>query len=110
LLVRFAAGEPDKTLRVDPEVMQGFSAALPGAAEGLRSQLADLDAQVGEMSAGWTGKAGGAYGSAWQLWHRGAGEVQLGLAFLAKAVRLAGMEFQQHDTASAAVLRGVDDG
>ncbi|MBO0866667.1 MAG: WXG100 family type VII secretion target [Mycobacterium sp.] len=102
--------EPDNTLRVDPEAMQGFSASLGGAAEGLRSQLAELDAQVGEMLGGWRGGAGGAYGSAWELWHRGAGEVQLGLSLLAKAVGIAGRDFQTNESASAAVLRGVADG
>jgi len=90
--------------------MQGFSASLGGAAEGLRSQLAQLDAQVGEMLGGWRGGAGGAYGSAWELWHRGAGEVQLGLALLAKAVGFAGRDFETNESASVAMLQGVDDG
>jgi WXG100 family type VII secretion target len=96
-------------LRVDPVVMQGFSQSLAGAAEGLRSQLADLDAQVGKMLGGWRGGAGDAYGSAWELWHRGAGEVQLGLSILAKSVGLAGLDYQNNESASATKLRGVDD-
>lgn len=65
----------DDTLRVEPAVMQGFAASLDGAAEHLAVQLAELDAQVGQMLGGWRGASGSAYGSAWELWHRGAGEV-----------------------------------
>jgi WXG100 family type VII secretion target len=97
-------------LRVDPAVMQGFSQSLAGAAEDLRSQLADLDAQVGTMLGAWRGGAGDAYGSAWELWHRGADEVQQGLSILAKAVGSAGLDYQNNESASAAKLRGVDDG
>lgn len=39
----------DDTLRVEPAVMQGFAASLDGAAEHLAVQLAELDAQVGQM-------------------------------------------------------------
>jgi WXG100 family type VII secretion target len=101
---------PDETLSVDPLLMQGFSASLGGAAQGLRAQLAELDAQVGDMLDGWRGGAGGAYGSAWELWHRGAGEVQLGLSLLAKAVGMVGRNYENNESASAAVLRGVDGG
>lgn len=97
------------SLRVDPQVMQGFSQSLGGAAEGLRSQLAELDTQVGQMLGGWHGTAGDAYGSAWELWHRGASEVQLGLSILARAVAMAGLDYQNNESASAAKLRGVDD-
>lgn len=102
--------EPGNALRVDLAAMQGFSAALEGAAEGLRSRLSELDAQVGEMLAGWQGGAGGAYGSAWQLWQSGAGEMQLGLSLLARAVGLAGLAFENSESVSAAVVRRVGDG
>jgi WXG100 family type VII secretion target len=108
-VARFAAMADHGGMRVDPEVMAGFSQSLAGAAEGVRAQLSELDAQVGEMLGGWRGGAGAAYGSAWELWHRGAGEVQLGLSVLAKAVGMAGLDYQGNESASAAKLRGVDD-
>lgn len=95
----------DDTLRVEPAVMQGFAASLDGAAEHLAVQLAELDAQVGQMLGGWRGASGSAYGSAWELWHRGAGEVQLGLSMLAAAIAHAGAGYQHNETASAQVLR-----
>ena len=72
-----------ETLRVNPEAMHGASQALTGAAKDLHSRLIELDGQVRDMLAGWTGGAGGAYSQVWDLWHRGAGEVQQGLAILA---------------------------
>ena len=59
------------------------------------------------MLAGWQGGAGGAYGQAWDLWHRGAGEVQLGLSTLAKAVGVVGGDFQSQESVSAQRLGGV---
>lgn len=108
-MVTFAAVADGGGLRVDPQVMEGFSQSLGGAAEGLRSQLADLDAQIREMLGDWQGGSGSAYGSAWELWHRGAGEVQLGLSVLAKAVGMAGLDYRNNESASAAKLRGVND-
>ena len=97
-------------LRVDPQVMQGFAEALLGGAEDLRTRLTELDAQVGEMLGGWRGGAGDAYGSAWEMWHNGATEVELGLSMLARLVAQAGGGYQQNDAASAQTLREVRDG
>lgn len=97
-------------LRVDPQVMQGFSQGLVGAAESLRNRLSELDGQVGEMLGGWRGGAGEAYGSAWQLWHRGAAEVELGLSMLAESVAQAGKAYQQNEAGSAQTMRQVRRG
>jgi WXG100 family type VII secretion target len=96
-----------EVLRVHPEAMHGASQALSGAAKDLHSRLIELDGQVQEMLAGWQGGAGGAYGQAWDLWHRGAAEVQQGLALLAKAVGVVGVDFQAQESASTQALRGV---
>jgi WXG100 family type VII secretion target len=100
----------EETLRADPAAMQGFARALCGGVGALRARLAELDTQVGEMLGGWRGEAGGAYGSAWELWHRGAGEVMLGLSMLAKAIDGAGAEYRNNESASAWALGGVGDG
>ncbi|WP_077086432.1 WXG100 family type VII secretion target [Mycobacterium rhizamassiliense] len=97
-------------LRVDPQVMQGFAQGLTGAAESLRNRLSELDGQVGEMLGGWRGGAGDAYGSAWELWHRGAAEVELGLSMLAKSVAQADKAYQQNDAGSAQTMRQVHGG
>ena len=99
-----------ENLRVDPQVMHGFAEALLGGAEDLRSRLADLDDQVSEMLSGWRGASGGAYTSAWQLWHRGAGEVEVGLSMLARLLARAGGGYRADDIASAQALRGVGHG
>jgi WXG100 family type VII secretion target len=97
-------------LRVDPMVMQGFAQALCGGAEDLRNRLAELDAQVSELLGGWRGASGSAYTSAWELWHRGAGEVEVGLSILARLVARASGGYQENEARSAGALRGVRNG
>jgi WXG100 family type VII secretion target len=96
-----------ETVRVQPEAMHSASQALSGAAKDLHTKLIELDSQVRELLAGWHGGSGDAYGQAWDLWHRGAGEVQLGLSMLAKAVGVAGAEFQAQDCTAAQTTDGV---
>jgi hypothetical protein len=52
-----------------------------GIAEDLRIRLARLDDHVAAMLRG-----GHAHTAAWELWHRGAAEVQVGLSILAKVM------------------------
>jgi WXG100 family type VII secretion target len=99
-----------ENLRVDPQAMHGFAQALLGGAEDLRSRLADLDGQVSEMLSGWRGASGGVYTSTWELWHRGAGEVEVGLSMLARLIARAGEGYRANDSASAQALRGVGRG
>ncbi len=100
----------DDTVQVDPQAMRGFAEALSGRAEELRNQFAELNARVGDMLGGWRGTSGCAYASAWELWHRGAGEVEVGLSMLARLVGHAGGLYQQNEAASAHALRGVRGG
>ncbi|OBJ15018.1 WXG100 family type VII secretion target [Mycobacterium sp. 1245801.1] len=100
----------DETLRVDPVVMQGAAASLGGAAEQLSAQLSQLDDQVGQLLGGWQGVAGSAYGSAWELWHNGTREVELGLSMLAHLVGQAGGAYQANEAGSAQAERGVRGG
>ncbi|SOX52067.1 WXG100 family type VII secretion target [Mycobacterium ahvazicum] len=100
----------NEDLRVDPHMMQGFAQGLLGAAESLRSQLAELDGQVGDMLGGWLGGSGSAYSAAWELWHRGAREVEMGLSILAKAVDRAGQEYLNNEAVSAQLVRQVHRG
>lgn len=107
---RYGAAVADNTLRVDPVTMQWCAQALGTAADDLRSQLAGLDGQVGALLGGWRGASGSAYAAAWQLWHRGAGEVEAGLSMLARSVAEAGGAYQENEAASARALRAVDRG
>lgn len=100
----------DATLRVDPVVLQGAAASLGGAAEHLAGQLAELDDKVGQMLGGWRGASGTAYGSAFQLWHHGAREVQLGLSMLAQLMAQAGAVYPDNEAVAAQALRAVRDG
>ena len=96
-----------ETLRVQPEAMHSVSQALSGAARDLHNKLVELDGQVRELLAGWQGGSGGAYGQAWDLWHRGTGEIQLGLSILAKSVGITGAEFQTQDDTAAQTADGI---
>jgi WXG100 family type VII secretion target len=106
-MITVTAMSEREVLRVHPEAMHGASQALSGAAKDLHSRLIELDGQVQEMLAGWRGGAGGAYGQAWDLWHRGAAEVQQGLAKLADAVGVVGVDFESQESASTQDLKGV---
>jgi len=107
LPITFVVMAEREVLRVNPEVMHGVSQAISGAAKDFQTRLTELDGQVRELLANWQGGAGGAYSQAWDQWHRGAGEVQQGLAMLAEAVAVAGSSFQDQDSASAQDVDGV---
>ena len=96
-----------ETLRVQPEAMHVASQALSGAAKDLHSKLVELDGQVRELLAGWKGGSGAAYGQAWDLWHRGTGEIQLGLSILAKVVGVAGADFQAQERTAGQTVDGI---
>lgn len=100
----------DDTLRVDPVVMHGAAVSLSAAAERLSARLTQIDDQVGQMLGGWQGAAGTAYGSAWELWHKGAREVELGLSMLADLVGRAGGAYQSNEAGSAQAERAVHRG
>jgi ESAT-6 family protein len=97
----------DQTLRVDSLAMREFAVSLGGAAEHLMGELADLDDQVGHLLGGWRGASGAAYGSAWELWHQGAREVQAGLSILAQLVSRAEGLYGDNEATAAATMRGV---
>jgi WXG100 family type VII secretion target len=94
-------------VRVQPDAMHVASQALSSAAKDLRTRLLELDGHVRELLAGWHGGAGGAYGEAWDSWHRGAGEVQHGLSILARAVGAVGVQFDSQEQSSAQAVDGV---
>ncbi len=100
----------EDAVQVDPQAMRGCAEALSGRAEQLRNQFAELNAQVGDMLGGWRGTSGSAYASAWELWHRGAGEVEVGLSMLARLVAHAGGLYRDNEATSARALRGVQRG
>lgn len=100
----------NNTLRVDALAMQGIAASLGGAAEQLQAQLADLDDQVEQVLGGWHGASGSAYGLAWELWHRGAGEVRAGLSILGRLLNEAASGYQSNEAGSARAEQAVRGG
>lgn len=99
-------GKSDE-LKVEPSVLAASCDALSGAAEHLLEQLKSLDGTVTTMLAAWKGTSGGAYSDAWTLWHRGADEVEQGLALMAHLLGETGKGFEEQDQASSDGLGGV---
>jgi WXG100 family type VII secretion target len=97
-------------LRVEPAVLAASCEALSAAAEHLLDQLQSLDGTVTSMLASWRGTSGGAYSDQWTLWHRGADEVERGLAQMAQLLGQAGKGYEQQEQASAANLGGLHRG
>lgn len=97
----------ENPLHVDPGAMRWAAQAVSDGAENLRNRLAALDRHVGALLGGWRGASGSAYAVAWEQWHRGAGEVQAGLAMLARSLAEAGAGYQRNETQSARALREV---
>jgi len=62
------------------------------------------------MLGGWRGASGSAYASAWELWHRGAGEVQAGLSILAHLVGQGGELYGDNEAGAAQAMREVRGG
>jgi WXG100 family type VII secretion target len=96
-----------ETLRVQPDAMHIASQALSEASRDLHTKLVELDGQVSELLAGWQGGSGDAYGQAWDVWHRGTGEIQLGLSISAKSVGISGADFQTQDDGAAQTTDGI---
>ena len=99
-----------EAVRVPPEAMRATSQTLSVAARDFRTRLAELDGHVRDLLNGWHGGSGGAYGEAWDMWHRGAAEVQQGLAILAQAIDVVGIEFDDLEGASTQKVDGVNRG
>jgi WXG100 family type VII secretion target len=94
-------------LRVEPAVLAASCEALSAASEHLLAQLKSLDGTVTSMLSTWRGTSGGAYSDAWALWHRGANEVEQGLATMARLLGDTANGFEEQDQSSSDGLRGV---
>lgn len=63
-----------------------------------------------EMNSRWTGSSGGAYRDAWQQWHRGAAEVERGLAVMSQLLGRAADAYIEHEQAEASELGATRGG
>jgi uncharacterized protein YukE len=97
-------------LRVEAAGLGASGESLGAAAELLLGRLKELDGQVQNMLGSWQGCSGGAYCSAWELWRRGAAEVEVGLSIMARLVAHAGVRCAEREAQSAEALGGVVDG
>ncbi len=100
-------GNPTGKLNVSPAVLSGTCESLSAAAEHLLTELKGLDGDVMKMVSRWTGTSGGAYGEAWLQWHRGATEVERGLAVMAQLLGRAADAYAESEQSAAAELGGL---
>lgn len=100
-------GDSRGRLNVDTQVLSSACESLSAAAEHLLSELKSLDGTVTEMNTRWTGSSGGAYRDVWQQWHRGAAEVEQGLAVMSQLLGRAAQAYTEHERSAAAELGGV---
>ena len=94
-------------MRVDPGAMRRAAQAVNAGADDLRNRLAALDREVAALLDTWHGASGGAYAAVWEQWRRGAGEVQEGLAFLARRLAEAEGGYRLNEDRSARALGGL---
>ena len=100
----------DGTISAEAAGLSASSESLGTAAELLLTKLRDLDGQVQNTLTAWQGSSGGAYSSAWDLWRRGAAEVELGLSIMARLVGQAGGAYTENESRSAEALGGLAGG
>ncbi len=94
-------------LNVDNSVLSSACGSLSAAADHLLTELRSLDGAVTGMNARWTGSSGGAFRDVWQQWHRGASEVEQGLAVMSQLLGRAAEAYAEHEQAEASELGGV---
>lgn len=74
---------------------------LRGAGQRLQDGLSSVDLETRQLlGSGWKGDAAGAYGTAWDQWHSGAGQVVRGLQTMADLLTVAAKEYAKTDEQS----------
>lgn len=81
------------------------SARLADAGQRLQDGLSTVDLEVGQLlGSGWRGGAASAFGTEWDKWHSGAGQVVRGLQAMSDLLRIAGREYAKTDEQAAGAL------
>lgn len=89
-------------------VVSGLTSAasrLADAGQRLQDGLSGVDLEVGQLlGSGWQGGAASAFGTEWEKWHSGAGQVVRGLQTMSDLLRIAGREYAKTDEQAAGAL------
>uniref|UniRef100_A0A5Q5BGX4 WXG100 family type VII secretion target n=2 Tax=unclassified Mycobacterium TaxID=2642494 RepID=A0A5Q5BGX4_MYCSS len=86
---------------------------LADAGQRLQDGLSGVDLEVGQLlGSGWKGGAASAFGTEWEKWHSGAGQVVRGLQTMSQWLTVAAKEYAKTDEQAAGALgssmRGSD--
>ncbi|MGV9797642.1 WXG100 family type VII secretion target [Mycobacterium sp. NPDC003449] len=98
---------------VEVVVSELHSAAsrLRDAGQRLQDGLSGVDLETSQMlGSGWKSDAASAFGTAWDQWHSGAGQVVRGLQTMADLLTVAGKEYAKTDEQSAGAVSSSFDG
>jgi len=81
------------------------SARLRDAGQRLQDGLSSVDLETGQLlGSGWKGDAATAFGSAWDRWHNGAGQVVRGLQSMSELLSVAAKEYAKTDEHGAGAI------
>ena len=87
------------------------SARFKDAAQQLQDGLSSVDLETTQLlGSGWKGGAATAFGTAWDGWHNGAGQVVRGLQSMGDMLSLAGKEYAKGDSDNARALQSTMGG
>lgn len=85
--------------------LNSAAARLAEAGQRLQDGLSGVDLEVGQfLGSGWTGGAASAFGTEWDKWHSGAGQVVRGLQTMSQWLTVAGKEYAKTDEQAAGAL------
>lgn len=85
--------------------MHMAAARLQDAGQRLQDSLSGVDLEVREMlGSGWKGDAASAFGSAWEQWHGGAGQVIRAIQTMSELLTVAGKEYGKTDEHGARAI------
>jgi WXG100 family type VII secretion target len=78
---------------------------LADAGQRLQDGLSGVDLEVGQLlGSGWKGGAASAFGTEWDSWHSGAGQVVRGLQTMSQWLTVAAKEYAKTDEQTAGAL------
>jgi WXG100 family type VII secretion target len=87
------------------------AARLRDAGQRLQDGLSSVDLETRELlGSGWKGDAASAFGTQWEKWHGGAGQVVRGLQTMSDLLSLAGKEYAKTDEQGAGALGSTMQG
>ncbi|BBZ06755.1 hypothetical protein MDOR_09240 [Mycolicibacterium doricum] len=94
-----------QSVEVVASELNSAAARLAEAGQRLQDGLSGVDLEVGQLlGSGWTGGAASAFGTEWDKWHSGAGQVVRGLQTMSQWLTVAGKEYAKTDEQAAGAL------